>query len=374
MKASINKRISFLFFGQFVIAGSIVPILTLYLKDYLLFSGSQIGIIMAGSAVTVIIGPVLNTVVAERWVSSERLYAICQMLGGIFMAILAFQTGFFPFLILYLLFYTQFGPSNSLLNAVAFHHSPSNQGKFSGMRVWGTVGWILVAFLFSFWLGRGGELRDALFLCAGMGILLGMFSFLFIPGSKIRASERKSLFPKEVLAVFLQKDVFFICILAFLFAFSEKIYYFGLGIFIRELGVAEKAVMPVGSIAQFIEIPAMILFTPIFLRLKTRRTLILGATLLTLKYSLFTIGGSLAAVIPGLILHGPAFTFFMITCFIYMDEHCDAASRTGVHQLFMILEAGFANLLGNLTAGFLMERVTGGDGTIFSGPSGLFPQ
>jgi len=234
------------------------------------------------------------------------------------------------------------------------------------MRVWGTIGWVAIAFLFSFlWLGRGGELRGALFLCAGMGIILGFFTFFFIPGDKKRAAGRKSLFPKEVVAVFLRKDVFLVCLAAFFFTFAEKIYYFGLGIFIRSLGVSEQAVMPVGSIAQFVEIPAMIFFAVIFLKLKTRKTLILGAFLLTVKYLLFMVGGSLAVVVPGLILHGPAFTFFMITCFIYIDEHCESSSRTGVHQLFMILEAGFANLLGNLTAGFLMDKVTLEDGTVF---------
>ncbi len=365
MNKSIKSKISILFFGQFFIAGSIVPILALYLKDYLHFSGGQIGIIMAVSAVTAFAAPLLSSIVADRFISAERLYGLCHLTAGIVMFLLAFQRSFLPFLFLYLLFFILFGPTNSLLNAVAFHHSPGGRRKFSGMRLWGTVGWILVAFLFSFlWLRRGGDLRGALFLCSGAGIIVSGYTFFLIPRGELRAEGRKRLFPVEISKVFMRRDVLLLCLLTFLFSFSEKVYYFGLSIFLRSLEVPEAAVMPVSSIAQIVEVLAMVVFVLIVSRLGNRKTMILGASMVLVKYLIFMGSRSLFPALIGLCLHGPAFTFFMITGFIYLDEHCEPAIRTGVHQIFMILEAGFASLLANLTAGFVLDRVTGINGII----------
>ena len=357
MKNTISSKISFLYFSQFAISGLVFSLLPLYLKAYLFFSGRQLGIVMAGAAVTAVIGPVLNTVVAERWLSTERLFGICHFLGGGVMFFLSYQTRFLPFFILYLIYYTQFGPSFSLLNATAFHNAPEGRtGYFSGVRVWGTIGWVFIAFSFSFiWLRRGGDLHGLFYLAAGLGWLACGFTLVFIPAGELRAAGRKKLFPTEVLSVFRRKEILILAAAFFCFNITEKMFYFCLSIFIRGIGVSEAAVLPLGALAQITEILAMFFFPIIFVRLGTRKIMLAGALLVSFKFICFAFGSNLPTLVFGLLFHGPAYAFMAVASISYLDTHCEPATRTGVHQFFMLLETGAANLLGNLLSGQIME-------------------
>lgn len=350
---------------QYLINGAIFPIFALYMKNYLHFTGAQTGIILAMSSVTALVSPLLGAVVADKYLPAERLFGICHFTAAGLIFLLALQKTFLPVLILYFLFALFYGPTAALANAIVFHHAPEGREKFGGMRLWGTVGWVSVAFGFSFfWLGRGGVLRDALILAGLAGTLQGIFAFSALPKGEKRAAGRVTLFPTDAFKVFLRRDILILSVVSLFFVTGEKIYYFGAGLYLRSLGLAETYVMPFMSIAQIAEVAAMVLLAPLLMRWRTKWVLVLGLFFSVFKFSFLAAGAPLVLVGTGVALHGPAFTFFMITCFIYLDRHCRKEFRTGVHQIFNFLEAGFANFMGNVGAGFLLDSFIGPQGGV----------
>ena len=122
-------------FLQYVVMGSIWPIISLYLKQVLGFSGAQSGQILAMSAVAAFVAPAVGACVADRWISAERLLSICHFSGAVCMGLISMQTKFEAVLGLYLAYTVSMGPTVPLTNAITFHHAPGGQGKFGNTRV-----------------------------------------------------------------------------------------------------------------------------------------------------------------------------------------------------------------------------------------------
>ncbi|MDO5577150.1 MAG: MFS transporter, partial [Fibrobacter sp.] len=134
-------RLSIMMFLEFFVMGSTGPVISLYLKDQLCFTGSQTGYIIAASAVSSLFSPIIGALVADRIISSERLLALVHFLGAAAIYLLSTQTEFYPIFFLYLVYWLLIGPSVALTTAITFHHL-GKSNNFGTIRLWGTIGWI----------------------------------------------------------------------------------------------------------------------------------------------------------------------------------------------------------------------------------------
>jgi MFS family permease len=168
-----RSRLAVMMFLEYVIWGSWLPLLALYLTDVLRFSGAEIGWVFATPAVACLVGLFVGGQVADRLISTERLLAICHVIGGTAMFALAWQRAFWPFLILMQVYQLAFIPTVALTNAVVFHNVPDARHDFGPLRMWGTIGWIAASWPFVFILaGKTGDSLHAalgnIFVVAGL--------------------------------------------------------------------------------------------------------------------------------------------------------------------------------------------------------------
>ena len=347
-------------FLQYFVLGATVPIFSLYMTGYLHFSGFQAGTILSMSAVSAFVSPLAGAFIADRLISAARLYGICHVLGGTVMGVLSFQTRFEPFLILYLIYMLLFGPTHALSNAVAFHHLPDSEKSFGGIRMWGTIGWIAVAWFFSFfWLRSSGDimtsrLPDALKLSAISSILLGLYGFS-LPRTKLKRAFEKRIFPVESFRVMVHRDVIVLSGISVLVSFINRFYYFGTGPFLSQIGFRAENIMPAMSLGQVPEVFAMGLLGFFLKRFGIKRVLAIGVLMELGRFTAFALGFPTLLVLMGISFHGIAYAFFFTTAFIYLDRHCDRLSRAGVHQLFAIINSGVGSLFGSLLAGKTLD-------------------
>ncbi len=359
----IKTRLSIMMFFQYFVHGATIPILTLYLTRYLHFSGIQTGTILSMSAVAAFVSPFAGAFMADRRIRAPHLYGLCHILGGTLMGVLSFQHRFEPFLLLYLVYMIIFGPTNALSNAITFHHLRDSEKGFGGIRVWGTIGWIAVAWLFSYlWLQSSNDilssrLPDALKLSAISSFLLGIYAFT-LPVFKIRKDIKFRFFPVEAFRVMIKREVAILAAICFLVSFIDRYYYFGTAPFLRQIGFREADIMPAMSLGQVPEVFAMIFLGFFIGKLGSKRVLAVGVLMELARFSAFVIGTPTLLVLTGLSFHGIAYAFFFTTAFIYLDQHCDRISRSGVHQLFAIINSGIGNFLGSLMAGKTLDRFT----------------
>lgn len=352
-------RLSTMMFLQLFVSGCTQPILSLYMIDYLHFSGTQIGIIMAMSAIPAFIAPVIGAFVADRIISAERLLLICNIGGAISMIGLYVQSDFSSVLFFYIIYGLVTGPAFALTTAISFHHSPDAVKSFGGIRLWGTLGWFAAAWVFSLICCnrstsvQSEDLRLSLQLSAFSSLIISVYALTLPPGLK-RKNEKVVLIPKDSLKVILQPEIITISILCLIITFADKFYTFGGGPFLKSLGFSDRQIMPVLSFGQVPEIIGLGVLGLFLRRVGLKKTLLAGTFFEMARFAIF-ISGNSNFLYLGICLHGLTYAYFFVPLTMFLDNRCDRYSRAGAHQLFSIITGGFGGFAGNLLAGYTAD-------------------
>ena len=148
MATAMTFRFSVMMFLEYVVWGTWLPLLALYLSDVLRFTGWQIAWIFGTQAIAAVVGLFVGGQLADRFMSTERVLAVSHAIAGIAMFALAFTTTFWPFFVIMLVYQLVFMPTLSLTNAIVFHHVKDAQKDFGPIRLWGTIGWIAASWPF----------------------------------------------------------------------------------------------------------------------------------------------------------------------------------------------------------------------------------
>lgn len=350
-------RLSLMMFLEFFVLGATMPIISLYLKNNLGFSGTRIGIIMACSAFSSIISPFIGAVIADRLISAERLLSLFHLLGALLLACLYQSTHYLPVLLFYLFYWLLIGPTTALTTAIAFHHAPHAVKQFGGIRLWGTLGWIGAAWTYRFFFsGASGDLRNALLMGMFGSLLLALFSFS-IPAAVSREKKPAMLFPVESLRIFLRSKMVLFVFCAIFVAIADRMYMYGGAPYLKSLGFAEKNIMPVLSVGQFPEIIGLALLGVLIARAGIKKVLLLGIFLEIVRFVLFSCNANGIMLYFTISLHGLTYAFFFVTAAIFLDKNCSPSTRSGAHQYFSLMVGGTSNLAGNVLAGFVFENL-----------------
>jgi hypothetical protein len=184
MPPFLNLRLGAMMFLEFFTWSGWFVTMGTYLARSLDSSGAEIASAYSTQSWGAIVAPLIFGVVADRYVSAERLLGAIHLVGALLLFLLARadQFGeFHPLLLVYMVLYM---PTLALVNAIAFRALPDPGAQFSRVRLWGTVGWIVAGLAISYvfaWDSRdaiaGGMLARTFLMCAAASLLLGLYSF-----------------------------------------------------------------------------------------------------------------------------------------------------------------------------------------------------
>jgi nucleoside transporter len=339
------------------------------------------------------LGAIISTMfagyIADRFIASERMMAVLHLAGaGLLYWMAQIQSPseyglLFGVSLTYALLYN---PTLALANSIAFTHVPNATRDFPGLRVLGTIGWIVAGFLIDFLFKKtvagpdgtsvvvpASASNGPLLLAAGLSAVLGVMS-LMLPhtpptgksGDAMPFAKAVGLFRDPSFAVFFTVSFAITIVLAFYYtttsAFLES------AIKIKDTG----STMAIGQICEMVFLPLL----PFFLfRMGMKWVLALGMFCWGLRYFLFAHGGPFpneaggsilpySLVIIGVALHGFCFDFFFAAGFIHVDNEAPKDIRASGQALFGFLTYGVGMWLGNLLAGRLKGWYTSPDGVV----------
>jgi nucleoside transporter len=362
MPTTPAARLSVMMFLEYVIWGSWLPLLALYLGDVLKFSGREIGWIFATQAIAAAAALFVGGQIADRMMSSEKLLAGLHAIGGAAMLGLSMQRSFWPFFALMLLYQVVYVPTLSLTNSMCFHHA-SDPKDFGRIRLWGTVGWIAASWPFVFILAgkTGADLHAALpsiFWVAGLASwALAVFS-LALPSTPPSVVEGSRSAPREVVALLAVPWFAVLFIVTFMDALVHQGYFQWTSPFLERAGVPAEWIMPAMSIGQIAEIATMAVLGLVLRRLGWKLTMAIGISAHALRFFIFAIGEPLWLMVAVNVVHGMCYAFFFAAVYIYVDEHFPKASRASAQLLFNLLILGLGPFVGSLLWGNLGDRFT----------------
>lgn len=361
MTRPTTARLAVMMFLEYFIWGSWLPLLALYLADVLQFSGGQIGWIFATQAIACLVGLFAGGQAADRWISTEKLLAICHLVGGTAMFALAWQDTFWPFFAIMLVHQLAYIPTMSLTNAIAFHHVADARRDFGGIRLWGTVGWIAASWPFVFLLAgkSGAELHGALgsiFVVAGLAsYVLAAFS-LKLPATPPSTDSAARFAPFEAIRLLAAPAMLVLFIVTFVDALIHQAYFQWTSPFLERAGLPANWIMPAMSIGQIAEIATMAMLGLVLTRLGWRTTMAVGIAAHAARFFVYAIGDPLWLMVSINVVHGMCYAFFFAAVYIFVDEHFPKHTRASAQGLFNLLILGLGPFFGSLLWGDLADR------------------
>lgn len=349
-------------FFQLFAFGAINPLLSMYLQQYLHFTGGQTGIILAASVVSSLVSPLIAVYLIDRLISSRWLLILCHIMLALISITLTSVHDFGLFLILYAAFSVFAGPTIGLVNSITFQNLPEGGHNFGAIRVWGTVGWIAAGWLISgIWAllplmnqGTPQEYHPLILVVAAIGSILTLILALALPGGPKLRLERREFIPPETKSILKDPTILVLSAVYLVSAILDRFYSYGTAPYLSALGLPETWIMPVMSLGQITEIVILFTLAAFLRRFKYGLTLLIGMGLNLVRFVLYCTGIPAAAIVA-VSLNGFIFAWVYTTIIMYVDAKTTEKTRAGVHQIMNFVFTGVASLLGNLAAGFLSD-------------------
>ncbi len=139
-------------FLQYAIWGAWLPLFFAFLTEYRGLATGQAVMLFAIAAIGALVAPFFAGQLADRWMNTEKFLGISHLLGAALVWQLGSVEGYYALMVFGLTYSLIYAPTLSLTNSLAFHHIPDRDRDFGRVRVWGTIGWIVVGIGMGHWL------------------------------------------------------------------------------------------------------------------------------------------------------------------------------------------------------------------------------
>ena len=149
---------------------------------------------MACGGLGSILGPFIVGQLADRYFATEKVLAVCHLVGGLLLIAASYCTTFWPIFLLMLVYCSLYFPTVGLTNSLTFRAlGEEHASLFAPIRLWGTIGWLLATFLVGRYLGLGSgdvpapqallrprrraQLREVLRIPGVISLVMGFYCF-----------------------------------------------------------------------------------------------------------------------------------------------------------------------------------------------------
>jgi MFS transporter, NHS family, xanthosine permease len=372
MLLSVKNRLITMNFMQFFIWGCWLTTIGAFCKDTKEWSNESFGAIFSTMGFASLFMPTLSGVIADRWISAQKLYGILHLLGGIMLFTLPMAsspTMLFWQLLITMIFYM---PTISLSITISYSTLLNKEldltKEFPKIRVWGTIGFVAALWTISL---LGFEKSSFQFYIAGFAsFLLGGYAFTLPDCPPFGKEIKKGFFNLLGLNAFALLKQYKLAVF-FLFAMllgaslqltnaygTTYIHHFEkIDAYKGLLTVEYPAIIM--SISQISEI-LFILFIPFFLkRFGIKKVMLMSMFAWVLRFGLLGLGdpaGGLWMIVISCVIYGMAFDFFNVSGSMFIETQSDKKIRASVQGLFMMMVNGVGAVLGSLLSGILIDK------------------
>ena len=331
------------------------------------FSPVQVSWTYTTFAVAGMVAPVAIGPLADRWFRADRVVTVGAFASALLLAlaagwcdaraaVIAAATGaeqadavrvtfvvLFALLLVYC-FFLQL--SLTLSNVIVHRHHPSGGAGYSHMRMFGTIGWVVVGNLLALTLNPISA--QPLWLAAGSAAAFGLFA-LTLPATPPLSRETKLL---PALRLLNSRPFVVFLVAGFLASVTNQFYAVYIHGVLTDLGVPRpESVMTLG---QVVEVGCMFAIPWLHPVRRLKPLMLLGLGGFLLRAVVMRCGDATAIVLVAVPMHGWSFAFFYVVAQTYLKRVATPDIAAGTQALVSFVSGGFGVGVGNLLAGQLI--------------------
>lgn len=329
-KKGADWRLCLMMFLEYASKGIWVPLAALFLmgakeEGGLGFEPNDVFLIVGvATAIGAITSPIIGQI-ADRYFSTERVMAVLLILAGLFKITMSFQTTFTGWMIFAVCNAIVYMPTMALTNSLAMAHLSDPKKSFPIVRVWGTVGWIAVSFVFPAlylmdayalrWLppffyeagvrpvNTTGLMLHSLRFGGAISIGYAIFCAIGLPHTPPKRDAVQKLALLEAAKLMRHRSFSILIVATLLLSVVHVVQMVLAGQYLKLIGLDGAYVSPALSIGQFSELAFMALTGVLLTALGYRKVLALGALAYCLRHFIY---GFSALPLEDLVLAGAA--------------------------------------------------------------------
>lgn len=417
---NLKIKLSIMLFLQFFLWGAWLITFGAYGINTLHMTGMEVGAIYGLMGISSIFMPGVIGAIADNWISAEKLYGICHLIGGVMLFLVATSTNpsmiYWCMLINCLVYMPTIALSNTVSYIILENQGLSVIKVFPPIRVWGTIGFIVAMWTVS--LLHLELTAIQLYISSIAALVLGIYAFTLPKCPPVKKGQGISgsafvgiivmaifaiplvYFSRNMIGIIATVVVFFIVAIYIgkmswetkakyglegfeLFAHTKTLIFL---LFAMLLGCALQITNTFGDpfLHDFASNPAyagsfgvdypaivlslsqmsetlFILTIPFFLRKYGIKTVMLMSMFAwVFRFGFFGLG---TPVMPGILLillsnivYGCAFDFFNIAGSLFTETESSPQSRGAAQGMFMNLTNGFGGFMGSVGAGMVVDH------------------
>lgn len=344
-------RLSTFYLFYFASLGALVPYWGLYLQS-LGFAGREIGELMAILMVSKIIAPYIWSWIADhtgRGMMIIRLASVCSVIAfaGIFWALT-----FWWLALVMMLFSFFWNATLPQFEATTLNHLGVDTHKYSAIRLWGSLGFILsVAGL--------GQVLDHQSLAILPMVLLVIFSFIAlssftVPDARVQPHHEAQ---HSILKVVKQPAVLALLAVCFLAQLSHGPYYTFYSIYLKENAYSSSTIGALWALGVLAEIGVFFLMVKLMPRFGTHKLLLAALLLTSLRWLL--IGhfvDSLNIILLAQLLHAASFGLYHAVAIELIHRLFKGRYQGRGQALYSSVSFGAGGALGSYMSGLFWDQ------------------
>jgi len=342
---------------------SYLPLLSLHMSEGLRLTPLELSLVFAVGPLTMMVGPPIAGLLADRWVHAERVLAAGSLLRAAALLLAARATSFHELVVAMALHGLFVSNSGVAVNTIAFYHLP-NARTFGTTRVWGTGAWFLMVNATMLYLGARGDrhaqlgaIHACFYVGAGAALLSSLYA-LTLPetpparggGGLVSALRAVTLLRSPRFAAAL--------LVALIFGTLIQSNLILQGLFFADphgLGLSPAAAGRATTVSQMLELCLFPFLGGMLSRLGLKRVVLLGVIAWPLRYLSYFVGEPAWLVVSAQLLHGVNYVLGFSGLQIAVELMAPAGLRASAQAAFITASSGVGNLIGQLGCGLLLK-------------------
>lgn len=384
----LKLRLYVMMFLQYFVQGAYLPVITEYLRSGLNFTPTEMGDFSAAIAIGPLIAPFFIGQIVDRHLATQYVLAFCHLVGGLIMfalfrieelcaasgKLLSADVGiYWPIIVLGAVYSALYIPSMMLTNSLTFHHLKDRDREFPLIRLWGTIGFVVPAWLVEMYFLsglKGDELdkaRGVVLAVSGVsGLVMAGYSCT-LPDTPPAPGDRKDIAPGKVLGLMRFRNFLVLVLVSFVVAIAHKYFFVWNSPYLKSIlrlgGVEGAWEQRIASIGQIFEVVVMAFLGFSVKRYGFKATMLAGAAAYVVRCLIFAAAVSLDAPFAvmmtligiGQALHGFCFGCFLAAAYMYVDRVAPADVRGSMQNFYGAFVVGVGLVAGGIIGGWIGE-------------------
>lgn len=346
-------RLSSFYLFYFASLGALLPFWGVYLQDQG-FTALAIGQLMGILQATKVVAPNIWGWLADRTGQTMRIIRLASLLTWLaFLGIFAVQ-GFWGMALVMMVFSFFWNASLPQMEVVTINHLGARMRRYAGIRLWGSVGFILAVLCLGVLIGRQGS---AVVPILALILLIGIWVTSLLVTER-PMENRPAAGGVSMLGLALRPEVAAFLLCGFLMQVSHGVYYAFYSIYLTQAGYASGTIGAFWAWGVVVEVLIFTIMHHLLERFGARRVLLASLSLAVVRWLL--IGAFVSEpliLILAQALHAATFGSFHASA-IHLTHHYFTGRLQGRGQaLYGSLVYGAGGAVGSLGSGLLWGMV-----------------